>query len=189
MLKNRLLPLFTLVVCVFFLFAGCTININVGNPAQDAAKDTDGKTIFDYIFNNGNQTTVYESRAIIYISYKTINTSYDLSGAFTETFAAILNSEEIQSKIQEEYPNLKYELTLELLDTIQSNIQEEYPNLIEVNVKEMFTIIATSENPEKLEDVCNFAASLFCEEIPHYIPNFFCRVVNYAKSTQEVGTN
>ena len=69
-------------------------------------------------------------------------------------------------------PNLKYELTLE-----------------SINETEIFAIIATSENPERLDDVCNLAVSLLCEEVPLIIDGASCTVVNYAKSAQLVGTN
>jgi len=174
MLKNRLFPLVLLVICMCFLFAGCTININIGNPTQDAAEDTDSKTIFDNFVNSGNQTTVYQSRATIYISSAESNSvsATDLmdSKQLTETYAVILNSQTIQNKIQEEYPNVECEFTLE-----------------PINETELFYIIATSENPKKLNDVCNLATSLFCENITNIAEGVSCKVVDLAVNAQLVG--
>lgn len=176
MIKNRLLPLFLLVVCIFGLLTGCTININLGDSSEDSANGTNNKTVFDYIFNNGS--TMYESRANIYItkttSADTTISSSDLKVAksLVETYAAILNTSKIQNKIKEEYPNIEYELTLE-----------------PINETEIFAVIATSEHPEKLEDICNLAASLLCEMVPQIIEGSSCKVIDYAKPAQLVGTN
>ena len=53
---------------VFSSLAGCTININIGNADENTVNETNGKTVFDYIFNGKEETTMYESRAVIYIS-------------------------------------------------------------------------------------------------------------------------
>ena len=179
MLKNRLLPLYLVIVCIFGLLTGCTININVENPAKDDAKNTDSKTIFDYIFNNGNQTTLYESRATILISNTATAespaiSSSDLSAttSLAKTYAAILNTSKIQNKIKEEYPNIEYELTLE-----------------PINETEICAVIATSEHPEKLEDICNLAVSLLCEEVSLIVEGSSCKVIDNATPAQLVGTN
>ena len=55
--------------CLFFSsLAGCTINIYIGNADENTVNETNGKTIFDYIFNGKEETTMYESRATIYIT-------------------------------------------------------------------------------------------------------------------------
>ena len=90
MLMKRLSALYLLIVYISFLLAGCTININVGNPSENTANKTDGKTVSDYIFNNGS--TMYESRAHIYIATTTTDsliTSSDLIVA--ESFVATID--------------------------------------------------------------------------------------------------
>ena len=176
-LMKRLAALFLFIVYISCLLAGCTININVGNPSEDTANKTDGKTDFDYIFNN--ESTMYESRASIYIS-NTIATevpaisSSDLaaSASLAETYSVFLNSSKIQNKIKEEYPGVEYTLTLE-----------------PINETEICALIATGENPEYLDEICNMAVSLLCEQLPKIIQGSSCKVVNYAKPAQLVGTN
>lgn len=177
MLMERLAALFLFIVYISCLLAGCTININVGNPSEDTANKTDGKTDFDYIFNN--ESTMYESRASIYIS-NTIATevpaisSSDLKveKSLVETYSVILQSNMIQGQIREEYSGVEYTLTLE-----------------SINETEICTLIATGENPEYLDEICNMAVSLLCEQIPKIIQGSSCKVVNYAKPAQLVGTN
>lgn len=176
MLVKRLFALFLFVVYISFLLAGCTININVGNSSEEATNRTNGKTIFDHIFNN--RSTMYESRATIYISNifaeSSAISSSDLtvSKQLAESYQVILNSKKIKSKIQEQYPNIEYKLTME-----------------SINQTEVFYITATSEKPEELDDVCNLAASLLCEEVPLAIEGASCKVVECARSAQLVGTN
>ena len=173
--KNmHILVCILIVVSVFSVITGCTININFGNSSDDALSQTEGKTGFDYNVNDGR--TMYESRAMIYISNSssadsTLITSSDLtvSKQLIETYTVILDTKKIQSKIQEAYPNVKYKLTLK-----------------PANETEIIAIIATGENPEKLADVCNLAVSLMCEEVPHIVEGSFCKVVDYAKPAQPI---
>lgn len=176
MLTKRLSELFLFVVCIFCLLSGCTININVGNPSEDTVNKIDDKTVFDYIFNNGS--TMYESRSTIYIANTTATdtaiSSSDSKVAISlvETYSAILQTNRIQGKIREEYPDVEYMLSLE-----------------PINETEICTLIATGEKPEYLDEICNMAVSLLCEEIPQIIEGSSCRVVDYAKPAQLVGTN
>ena len=78
----------------------------------------------------------------------------------------------VQDKIREEYSGTEYALSLE-----------------QTNETEIFTLIATSETPEYLEDMCNMAVSLLCEMIPQVIGGSSCKIVDCAKSAQAVGTN
>ncbi len=180
MLKNRILPLCLVIVCIFGLLTGCTININVDNPSENSANPTDSKTIFDYIFNNRLfKKPMYESRAKIYIPNRATAesssiSSSDLSAAISlaKTYEAMLNTSTIQNKIKEEYPNVEYELTLE-----------------PINETEIFAVIVTSEHSEKLEDICNLAVSLLCEKISLIIAGTSCKIVDNATPAQLVGPN
>lgn len=175
MSKKSLFIRFILIVCVSVLLAGCTININVGNPSNASENETTPDHNSDISVN----TSTYQSRATIYISQtvatdSTMITSADLTGSSSlmETYKVILNSKKIQGKIQEEYPGVEYELTLE-----------------SINETEMFAITATSEKPEKLEEICNMAVSLFCEEVSNIVEGVSCKVVDYAKPAQLVEKN
>ena len=166
--------------CLFFSsLAGCTININIGNADENTVNETNGKTIFDYIFNGKEETTIYESRAVIYISHPHedqtgIISSSDLATSIklVETYNVILQSSSVQDKIRKEYSGAEYELSLEHIDETET-----------------FALIATSETPEYLEDICNMAASLLCEIIPQVMNVSSCKIVDYAKPAQLVGIN
>ncbi len=179
MLKNRLLPLFLLVVCVFSLFTGCTINIDIDSSAKDATTKTDSKTIFDYIFNGKEETTMYESRATIYISTTAASTDTAISSSdltvserLVKTYIIIFESDPVQARIRAEYPDTEYTLSLE--------------SMYDANV---FALIATSESPEQLEEICNTAASVFCETLTSIIQNASCKVVDTASPAHLVRTN
>ena len=156
MLIKRQFTLFILVVCIFCLLAGCTININIGDPSEDTVNETDDKTIFDYTFNNGS--TTYESRATVYIANTTAadtaisSSDLTVTKSLVETYSVILQSNKIQGQIREEYPGVEYTLSL------QSR-----------NETEICILIAIGENPEYLDEICNMAASLLCEELPQII--------------------
>lgn len=173
MLTKRLSILFLLIAaCISFLFAGCTVNINVGNSSEDSTKETTGKTIFDHIFTRNEQ---YKSRATIYINHTTIAgseiSSSDLtaSKSLLETYSVILQSNEIHSKICEEYPGAEYTLSLDSLhDT------------------EVFELSAIGENPEYLEEICNMAVSLLCEKITQIVDGVSCKVIDKASTAQLV---
>lgn len=175
MSKKSLFIRFFLIVCVSVLFAGCTININVGN-SSDASENG---TTPDHGNDITASTSTYQSRATIYISQtvttdSTMISSDDLTGSSSlmETYKVILKSKRIQGKIQEDYPEIEYELTLE-----------------QINETEMFAITATSERPEKLEEICNMAVSLFSEEVSNIIEGVSCKVVDHAKPAQLVEKN
>ena len=181
MSKKSLFIQFILVICILGLFTGCTMNINVGNPTEETTKETNGKTVFDYIFNGEEKPPMYESRATIYISNTVAYTNDDLAisssdltaaKSLAETYNVILQSSKIQNQIHKEYPDTDYTLSLE-----------------QVNETEIFAIIATGKNPEHLEEICNMAVSLLCENISNILEGVNCKVVDYAKSTQAVGTN
>ncbi len=174
--KNmRIVALILLIVSAFLFATGCTININIDNPSND----TENEAISDHDSDTSTNISLYQSRATIYISNKgsaeslrISSSDLSVSKSLTETYAVILNTKKIKSKIQEEYPNVECELTLE-----------------PTNETALFDIIATSENSEKLEDICNLAASLFCEEVPLIIDGASSKIVDCAKSAQLVGTN
>ena len=174
MLMKRLSALFLLVVCVSCLFAGCTINVNIGNPSNDTVNETLSKHNSDTTSN----IRIYQSRATILISTVESSdlaiSSSDLSAttSLAKTYAAILNTSKIQNKIKEDYPNIEYELTLE-----------------PINETEIYAVIATSENPEKLEDICNLAVSLLCEEVSLIAAGSSCKVIDNATPAQLVETN
>ena len=146
--------------CLFFSsLAGCTININIGNADENTVNETNGK----------EETTMYESRATIYI----FNTHEDQTGTISSSDLAVslrLIESKVQDKIREEYADVEYTLSLE-----------------QINETEI-SLIATSETPEYLEEICNIAVSLFCETLQK-IYGASCKIVDYAKSAQEVGTN
>ena len=176
MIKTRILPLCLGIVCIFGLLTGCTININPADSSEKDKNKTEDKTTISDDFFGRNKA--YESRATIYIS-NTVTaespaiSSSDLtvSKSLAETYSVILSSSKIQNKIKEEYPNIEYELTLE-----------------PINETEIFAVLATREHPEKLEDICNLAVSLLCENVPLIVEGFSCKVIDYAKSTQKVVT-
>ena len=176
MIKTRILPLCLVIVCIFGLLTGCTININLGDSSEKDKNKPEDKNIVDYYFGRNR---VYESRATIYISNtvtaeSTAISSSDLtvSKSLAETYSVILSSAKIQNKIKEEYPNIEYELTLE-----------------PINETAICAVIATSEHPEKLEDICNLAVSLLCEEVSLIVKGSSCKVVDNATPAQLVGTN
>ena len=106
MIKTRILPLCLVIVCIFGLLTGCTININLGDSSEKD-KTEDKTTIIDDFFGRNK---AYESRATILISLISTVESSDLaisssdlsaSKSLTETYAVILNTNRIKSKIQE----------------------------------------------------------------------------------------
>ena len=176
MLKNRILPLCLVVVCIFGLLTGCTININLGDSSEKDKNKTEDKAIIDDFFGRNK---AYESRATILISNTATAespaiSSSDLSAAisFAKTYAAILNTSTIQNKIKEEYPNVEYELTVE-----------------PINETGIFAVIVTSEHSGKLEDICNLAVSLLCKEVSLIVEGSSCKVIDNATPAQLVGTN
>ena len=177
MIKTRILPLCLVIVCIFGLLTGCTININLGDSSEKDKNKTEDKTTFIDDFFGRNKA--YESRATILISNTATAkspaiSSSDLSAttSLAKTYAAILNNSKIHNKIKEEYPNIEYELTLE-----------------PINETEICAVIATSEHPEKLEDICNLAVSLLCEEVSLIVEGSSCKVIDNATPAQLVGTN
>ena len=175
MFKKRTLPLFLIIVCIFHLLTGCTININIGNSDEDTKKETDGKSILEGIFKKEDQTKLYESRATIYLThYDDYAVDYDslsMASQLMKDCGVILQGESIQGPIREEYPDVEYTLSLERTDEI-----------------ELCVIIATSENPECLEKICNMATDLLCERIAQFM-NYPCNVVTYAGPAQEIEAN
>ena len=177
MIKTRILSLCLVIVCILGLLTGCTLNINLGDSSEkDKNKTEDKTTIIDDFFGRNK---AYESRATILISNTATAkapaiSSSDLSAttSLVKTYAAILNTSKIQNKIKEDYPNIEYELTLE-----------------PINETEVFVLIATSENAENLEDICNLAVSLLCEEVSLIVEGSSCKVVDNATPAQLVGTN
>ena len=176
MIKTRILSLCLVIVCILGLLTGCTLNINLGDSSEKDKNKTEEKTIFDDFLGSRK---VYESRASIFIpntatAESTAISSSDLiaSSHLAETCKVILNTSKIQNKIKEEYPNIEYELTLE-----------------PINETEVFVLIATSENAENLEDICNLAVSLLCEEVSLIVEGSSCKVVDNATPAQLVGTN
>lgn len=175
MSKKSLFIRFILIICISVLLAGCTININVGNPS-DASKNG---TTPNHNSDTSTNISIYQSRATIYISNKGSAESPAISSSdlivskdFIESYIVILNSKQIQSKIREKYPSAEYTLTLEPMN--------------ETNV---FSIIAASENPECLEEICDIATSMLCEIIPQVIEGVSCKVVDHAKPAQLVEKN
>lgn len=176
MIKTRILPLCLVIVCIFGLLTGCTININLGDSFEKDKNKTEDKAIIDDFFCRNK---VYESRATILISNTATAvspaiSSSDLSAAISlaKTYAAMLNTSTIQNKIKEKYPNVEYELTME-----------------PINETEIFAVIVTSEHSEKLEDICNLAVSLLCEEVSLIVEGSSCKVIDNATPAQLVGTN
>lgn len=175
---KRLSARFLLIVCISCLLAGCTININIGNPPKDATNEADSKTFLDNFVNSEKQKILYESCASIYITTTTATdatiSSSDLKVAksLVETYNTILQTNMIQSQIREQYPDIEYTLSLEPIEET-----------------EIFALIATGEEPEHLEEICNRAVSLLCEKIPQIVDGVSCKVVDYAKPAQLVGKN
>ena len=175
--SKRLFVLVLIIASVFLFVTGCTININIGSSSENTANEADSKNLFDSIFNNENlKSTMYKSCATIYISTKGTTesaiSSSDLvvSKSLADTCETILQSDSFQNEIREEYPNVKYELTLE-----------------SINETEVFTIVAVGPNPEDLEEICNMAVSLLCEKISRVVEGVSCKVIDYATAAQLVG--
>ncbi len=173
--SKRLFVLVLIIASVFLFVTGCTINI--GSSSENTANEADSKNLFDSIFNNENlKSTMYKSCATIYISTKGTTesaiSSSDLvvSKSLADTCETILQSDSFQNEIREEYPNVKYELTLE-----------------SINETEVFTIVAVGPNPEDLEEICNMAVSLLCEKISRAVEGVSCKVIDYATAAQLVG--
>lgn len=175
---KQILVLFLCVACILLFITGCTININLDNPAYDTTNDTEN----DYSSEN---ISGYQSRATIYMSNKNsvelpAISSSDLivSGSLADTYAAILQSDVVQDEIRKEickkHPdaNIEYTLTLEPLEET-----------------EIYAIIAISENAEHLEEICNTAVSVFCEKLTETLPDISCKIIDYAKSAQCIVTN
>lgn len=173
--SKRLFVLVLIIASVLLFVTGCTINI--GSSSENTANKADSKNLFDSIFNNENlKSTMYKSCATIYISTKGTTesaiSSSDLvvAKSLVDKCETILQSDSIQKEIREEYPNVKYELTLE-----------------SINETEVFTIAAVGPNPEDLEEICNMAASLLCEKVPLIVDGVSCKVIDYATAAQLVG--
>lgn len=171
--KGQYLALPLLVITVFLFAAGCTVNINVGNAA-----DTEDITMNQEVDTTFNEN-VYQSCATVYISNGETTASTSISSSdlavskpLVDVCKTMLQSNRIRAKICQEYPAAEFELTLEPM-----------------NETEICTIIATSENPEALEEICNMAVSLFCEEVSSIMDGVSCKVVNYAKFVRQVEKN
>ena len=175
MTKKRLVSTFLLIVCTVGLLVGCTININVDSQSKNTTKETGNKTIFNSILNGKEEPSMYESRATIYITTSKNDNAAISSSDLTveiqlaETYRVILQSDKVQEEIRKEYTGAEYTLTLE-----------------QINETEVFALIATSENPEKLQEICNMAASLLCETVQQTIEGTSCRIVDCATSAKLV---
>lgn len=170
----RILALVLFIVSALLCVTGCTININIGNLSND----TENETISNHEVDNSTGTNTYQSRATIYVSNKnaagsTAISSSDLaiSKQFIETYAVILDSDQIHNEIRKKYP-------------------EEYTLSIEsINGTGTVAIVVASENPENLEEICNMATSLFCEFAPQIMGGITFKIVSLAKTATLVGTN
>jgi len=129
--------------------------------------------ICDEIFKREDQTTLYESRAIIYLPRPQSGiidySKAALDSVFMRDCRTILQSEAIQKLIRKEYPDVEYTLSLETIDET-----------------EVCAVIATGENPEYLEEICNMATELFGEKIADLMGCSY-KVVEYAGPAQEKG--
>jgi hypothetical protein len=178
MLIKRLSSLFLFFVCIVCFLAGCTININLGSPAKDMASTTDNKIVSNHAGDSDqSKKTVYECRANICITKTSANTTISssdlgISKSLIETFNVILQSHVIQNKIHEQYPNTEYTLILEPVEETS-----------------IFTIVATSENSDQLDAICNKAASLFCEKSAAITEGYSYKIVDYAKVAQLIEGN
>lgn len=137
------------------------------------ASTTDNKIVSNHAGDSDqSKKTVYECRANICITKTSANTTVSssdlrISKSLIETFNSILQSHVIQNKIHEQYPNTEYTLILE--PTEETGI---------------FTIVATSENSDQLDAICNKAASLFCEKIAGVTEGLSYKIVDHAKTAQ-----
>lgn len=113
---------------------------------------------------------IYESRSMIYCAnpYADQNavssSDQKVSLRFRATIEKLLQSEEIREAISARYPDAECELSLEPVEDTA-----------------ICTIVATSENPEHLADICNLAVSLLQESVPAVIPGVEIKIIDRAK--------
>lgn len=113
--------------------------------------------------------TLYESRANVIFADANANqntlSSADLVVAlrYLDTIEVILQSDSITGRVCKEYPEADFTLSL---DAEEGAI--------------LFTIVATSENPENLSAICNRTATLLCERVPEVL-EYSCKILDYAK--------
>lgn len=172
-MKYKFIP-FLLIVAILISLTGCTININIGNSDRDTKKETEGKSILEEIFKKEDQTKLYESRATIFITQRSSgygDNNLAVASQLMKDCSVILQSEAIQKQIHEEYPDVEFTLSLEATDEI-----------------ELCTVIATSEDPEYLEEICNMAIDLLGEKVADLMGLSY-KVVECAGPAQEIEAN
>lgn len=159
-LSKKYIIIVVLVGIIIFsggLCAGFLIN-NVLHEAVNAEKVyTDTKT--------------YKCTSIVLIakddySNKTSISSGDLEAEARE-IAAILEIEllveNVIKKIDIQYPNAEYNLKL---DQDSESV--------------LYYVVASSDNEEDLQDICNLATALLCEEIENTTNNLDCKIIHNA---------
>ncbi len=113
---------------------------------------------------------VYESRCLIYVQtaqagdqLSISSSDLSMSQAFPATYEAILRSSRIRTAVDEKYPDMEYELTLEPVD--DTNIYE---------------VVATSKNPQYLKEICDMAADVLCRTVYDVIEGSSCKIAGQA---------
>ena len=114
---------------------------------------------------------LYESRCSLYYSVNTYDEAAQIStpdmkasaGMFA-VFSEILQSNSLRQQILEQYPDAEFELALE---------QKEGTGI--------FYIIATGEDPENLDEICNFAASAMIQKAEQIVPGSSFKIIDPAK--------
>ena len=76
---------------------------------------------------------------------------------------SVLQLDNIYAAIVDRYPNAQFTLTLE-----------------HVNGSPVFSLVAASESPEDLTEICNMAAALLCEEIESTMEQVSCKILDLA---------
>lgn len=170
---KHLLALIILIAIVFSFATGCAIIVNIGTPSNNTTETASATNPAP-----SSSICIYQSKATILISRsnsdKNSVSSSDLttSKGYADAYVNIFQSDTVQDEIRDEFPDVEYELTLE-----------------PTNETDIFTIFVTGSNPECLEEICNMALSVFCENVANIVVGTSCKVVDLATPAQQVGTN
>ncbi len=122
------------------------------------------------------KTHQYEKSSVVYVKYTgedSYETENDLAALrprpqadtlAEKTYLEILNSNQVRSKIAEQYPDIKYTIKLH-----------------KTNDTDTYSIIVRSDKEEHSIAICNLATNIFKEKVMAIINGVDCKVLDYAR--------
>ena len=157
-----------LILCAVMPFAAC------GKKAATSA--TPGSTQNPQA-TQPTEKKLYQCQATIMITKKGEDPSYSSSDATVspsalKAYDMILQSKAVQDKILEKYPNAEYTLVMAPGENTS-----------------VCTITATGSDAENLDELCDLAVSLLCEEAAKVISATTCKAVDKATTPKLLEAN